>query len=139
MALCYNKRVMTSPSRAPLRIGALALLLFSLPTSGPAGPLGPIGPVAPRASYSIPGAAQGHLQGASVRYGLLWLDVHPTGAHIALDGEFLDAGVWLISMAPGLHDIAVRKDGFTPWKRRIGIGPGENLRISVRLERDSGK
>lgn len=141
---------MPSPSR-PLRIGALVLLLLSLPIPGPAGPVGPLGPVgavspigtngpiAPRVAPPLHGAIQGRLQGTSLRYGLLWLDVDPAGAHIALDGEFLDAGVWLISMAPGLHDLAVRKDGFSPWNRRIGIGPGENLRISVRLERDSGK
>lgn len=73
---------------------------------------------------------------APVRYGLLWLEVEPTDAHVALDGEFLDRGVWLISMAPGLHEVAVRKEGFLPWGRRIGIGPGESLKIAVQLEKD---
>lgn len=118
----------TIPVRVPLRIGALALLLLGLlglPTE--AGPSG------------VGKAWVGHLQGASLRYGLLWLDIDPNGSHITLDGEFLDSGVWLISMAPGLHDIAVRKDGFMPWSRRIGIGPGESLKLSVRLEPFAGK
>jgi hypothetical protein len=71
-----------------------------------------------------------------VRYGLLWLDIDPGDAHIALDGEFLDRGVWLISMAPGLHEVAVRKEGFLPWSRRVGIGPGESLKLAIRLEPD---
>lgn len=71
-----------------------------------------------------------------VRYGLLWLDIDQGDAHIALDGEFLDRGVWLISMAPGLHDVSVRKEGFLPWARRIGIGPGESLKLAIRLQPD---
>jgi hypothetical protein len=101
------------------RILAAALLILSLATTLPAyAPDTPLRPAAP------------------VRYGLLWLELDPSDAHIALDGEFLDRGVWLISMAPGLHDIAVRKPGYRPWNRRIGIGPGEKLRIAVRLEPD---
>jgi hypothetical protein len=69
-----------------------------------------------------------------VRYGLLWLELEPADAHVALDGEFLDRGVWLISMAPGQHDVSVRKEGFLPWSRRIGIGSGESLKLAVRLE-----
>lgn len=73
---------------------------------------------------------------APVRYGLLWLQVEPSDAHVALDGEFLDRGVWLISMAPGRHEVIVRREGFQPWVRQIGIGPGESLKIAVRLEKD---
>lgn len=72
---------------------------------------------------------------AASRYGLLWLEVEPPDAHVALDGEYLDRGVWLISVRPGLHDLAVRKEGFRPYTRRLGVGPGESLRLSVRLER----
>jgi hypothetical protein len=100
------------------RFPALFSLLFLLSAGGNAYAPGDI----------PPGASQ------PVRYGLLWLDIDPGGAHIALDGEFLDRGVWLISMRPGLHDISVRKEGFLPWSRRIGIGPGESLRLAIRLE-----
>jgi hypothetical protein len=76
---------------------------------------------------------------APVRYGLLWLEVEPSDAHIVLDGEYLDRGVWLISMAPGLHEVTVRKPGYRPWHRRLGIGPGEKLKIAVRLEAEIPK
>lgn len=101
---CYNW---------PVTFAAAALLLL-LPAFAPDRPLR--GPAEP------------------VRYGLLRLEVEPGDAHVALDGEFLDRGVWLISLAPGLHDVAVRKEGYLPWTRRVGIGPGEKLRLSVRLE-----
>jgi hypothetical protein len=102
---------------------ALALLLSVLP---------------PAAGFAYAPDAPGR-HAVPVRYGLLWLEIDPSDAHIALDGEFLDRGVWLISMAPGLHDLAVRKPGYRPWHRRVGIGPGEKLKIAVRLEADSSK
>jgi hypothetical protein len=72
-----------------------------------------------------------------VRYGLLWLEVEPDDAQISLDGNFLDVDVWLISMAPGRHEVLIRKDGFRPVDRSIGIGAGESLRLAVQLEKDS--
>lgn len=92
---------------------------------------------------SLPGPSRANAPGdalrgppAPVRYGLLWLQVEPSDAHVALDGELLDRGVWLISMAPGRHEVIVRRQGFLPWVRRIGIGPGESLKMEVRLEKD---
>lgn len=72
-----------------------------------------------------------------MRYGLLWLEVEPGDAQVSLDGAFLDSSVWLISMAPGRHAVSIRKDGFRPIDRSIGIGAGENLRLAVQLEKDS--
>jgi hypothetical protein len=91
----------------------------------------------PGNAYAPRGLPPGSSQ--AVRYGLLWLDLDPGDAQVALDGEFLDRGVWLISMAPGQHDVSVRKEGFRPWTRRLGIGPGESLKLAVRLEPDSLK
>ena len=75
---------------------------------------------------------------SAARYALLWLDVEPGDSQVALDGEFLDRGVWLISLSPGLHDLSVRKEGFRPYSRRIGINPGESLRLKVSLDPDPG-
>jgi hypothetical protein len=67
-------------------------------------------------------------------YGLLWLDVDPARADVALDGSHLDAGVWLISVVPGQHDIRIRKPGYRTHYSRFGIAPGQNLHMEVRLE-----
>jgi hypothetical protein len=74
---------------------------------------------------------------APTRYGLLWLDLDPADAQVSLDGVFLDVDVWLISMAPGRHEISIRKQGFLPMDRSVGISAGENVRLALRLEKDS--
>lgn len=71
-------------------------------------------------------------------YGLLWLDVDPGKADVALDGAYLDAGVWLISVAPGDHSLQVRKQGFKPYATRFAISPGQSLHLDVHLEPGAG-
>ena len=66
-------------------------------------------------------------------YGLLWLDIDSEKADIALDGAYLDQGVWLISVAPGPHEIRVRKTGFQGYENRFDISPGQNLHLDVHL------
>ncbi len=122
-AYCYNGPVVRLPFPPRRAAWLLALLL---------GPLAP----GPRSAEPPGPASASRAPSAAVRYGLLWLEVDPLDAHVALDGRYLDRGVWLISLPPGVHDIAVRKDGFRPWARRVGVGPGESLRLAVRLERD---
>jgi hypothetical protein len=68
-----------------------------------------------------------------VRYGLIWLDVEPAPAEVALDGEYLDQGVWLLSVAPGEHEVRVRKAGFRSHAERIVVPPGGSVHIEVRL------
>ncbi len=77
-------------------------------------------------------------QEAPKPYGLVWLDVDPGKAEIALDGAYLDAGVWLISVAPGDHSLQVRKAGFKSFDTRFGISPGQNLHLDVHLEAGAG-
>lgn len=71
-------------------------------------------------------------------YGLVWLDVDPGPAEVALDGAYLDAGVWLISVAPGDHEVRVRKAGFRTYAARIEIAPGQSVHLDVRLEPGTG-
>lgn len=71
---------------------------------------------------------------APARCGLIWLDVDPGPAEVSLDGEYLDAGVWLISAPPGGHEIRVRKAGFRPYAARVEVVPGGEVRLDVRLE-----
>lgn len=130
-----------------------ATALFDLPMTGNLPPSAIMVPVRfrPLAAslllcvlWVLPGPGRAYAPGdalrgppAPVRYGLLWLQVEPSDARVALNGEFLDRGVWLISMAPGRHEVSVRREGFRPWVRQIGIGPGESLKIAVHLEKDA--
>lgn len=67
-------------------------------------------------------------------YGLLWLDVDPSRADVALDGSHLDAGVWLISVAPGTHDISIRMPGYRTHYARFEVAPGQSVHLEVRLQ-----
>lgn len=67
-------------------------------------------------------------------YGLIWLDVDPGPAEVALDGDFLDAGVWLISVSPGPHEVRIRKTGFREYAGRVSVPPGGSVHLDVRLQ-----
>jgi PEGA domain len=125
---CYNGPVFGSPAPRAFLVAA-ALLAAGPPSPG----ADPVRPRSETAGFSErdPGPAS-----PAVRYGLLHLEVEPGDAFIALDGESLDRGVWLISLAPGLHYVTVGKAGFLTWTRSIAIGPGESLRISVQLVKE---
>jgi hypothetical protein len=66
-------------------------------------------------------------------YGLIWLDIDSEKAEIALDGAYLDQGVWLISVPPGPHEISIRKTGFRGYENRFEISAGQNLHLDVHL------
>jgi hypothetical protein len=113
-------------SAARLRMPAILLpfLVFAAVVSAPAG--------LPAPARDLPTA---RFQNAgTVPYGLLWLDVDPAHADVALDGSHLDAGVWLISVAPGRHDLRVRLPGYRTYYSRFVIDPGQNLHLEVRLQ-----
>lgn len=66
-------------------------------------------------------------------YGLLWLDIEPSTAQIALDGSEIDKSVWLISLPPGTHEIHVRNSGYKLYARQFSIAPGQNLELKLKL------
>ena len=70
------------------------------------------------------------------------LGIAPTGASVAIDGVSLTltnggsrAEAWV---APGSHDLAVEREGYSPLERIIRV-PADGLRGSVRLERSLPK
>lgn len=67
------------------------------------------------------------------RYGLVWLDVEPDKAEVSLDGEYLDMGVWLISVPPGTHELRVGKSGYRGYAERITVPAGGSIHLEVRL------
>jgi len=72
--------------------------------------------------------------GPAAPYGLIWLDVDQGPAEVTLDGEFLDAGVWLISVSPGDHEVRIRKPGFRAYAGRISVPSGGSVHLDVRLQ-----
>jgi hypothetical protein len=78
--------------------------------------------------------SQAYPAGPAAPYGLIWLDVDPGPAEVSLDGDFLDAGVWLISVSPGEHDLRIRKTGFRGYAGRIAVPAGGSVHLDVRLQ-----
>jgi len=48
----------------------------------------------------------------------------PPGADIEIDGKFVGNTPSSITLAPGDHDVAVKKSGFGAWERKITISGG---------------
>lgn len=82
----------------------------------------------------MPSTAGSPSSASAAPYGLIWLDVDPGPAEVSLDGDFLDAGVWLISVSPGEHDVRVRKTGFRAYAGRVSVPPGGSVHLDVRLQ-----
>lgn len=48
----------------------------------------------------------------------------PSGADIMIDGKFVGSTPSSISVAPGDHDVAVKKTGFADWNRKVTVLSG---------------
>ena len=55
----------------------------------------------------------------------------PPGADIEIDGKFVGNTPSSISVAPGDHEISVKKSGFTDWTRKMSVSAG---RININAE-----
>ena len=67
------------------------------------------------------------------RYGLLKLDIDPSGTAMIMNGKYLDHDVWLISIKPGKHHVAIMKKGFKPFFKEFEIKGGAKITLNVKL------
>ena len=74
------------------------------------------------ASASVNTAATGQIDVAST----------PSGADIEIDGKFVGSTPSSITVAPGDHEIAVKKAGFAVWNRKVTVSTG-HVNISAEL------
>jgi len=56
----------------------------------------------------------------------------PPGSDIEIDGKFVGSTPSSITVAPGDHDIAVKKSGFAVWDRKISVSSG-HVNINAEL------
>ena len=68
----------------------------------------------------------------TVAAALLDLVSTPAGADIEIDGKFMGSTPSSVSVTPGDHDIAVKKNGFADWTRRVTVSSG-HINISAEL------
>jgi hypothetical protein len=89
--------------------------LKAAPPENPASP--------PDQSNNPPAAAQASLA----------IDSTPSGADIEIDGAFVGNTPSTVSLAPGSHQIAVKKKGFTDWTKTLNV-TGGTIHLNAELE-----
>lgn len=57
----------------------------------------------------------------------------PSGADIEIDGAFFGSTPSTIELAPGIHEISVKKSGFADWTRKLNV-TGGSIHLEVKLE-----
>jgi hypothetical protein len=57
----------------------------------------------------------------------------PSGADIEIDGKFVGSTPSSITVAPGDHDVTIKKSGFADWTRKVSVSSG-HVNISAELE-----
>jgi hypothetical protein len=56
----------------------------------------------------------------------------PAGADIEIDGKFVGSTPSSVTVAPGDHEVVVKKNGFTAWERKITASTG-HVNLSAEL------
>lgn len=57
----------------------------------------------------------------------------PDGADIEIDGGFVGNTPSTVGIAPGQHQLSVKKNGFKPWERKITVSSGQ-VNVNAALE-----
>lgn len=74
--------------------------------------------------------------GTAPQAGIL-IESTPPGADIEVDGAFVGNTPSTLSLAPGSHDIAVKKKGFTDWTKKLNV-TGGSVHLNAELEPTPG-
>lgn len=67
---------------------------------------------------------------------LLDISSTPTGADIEIDGKFVGSTPSSVSVAPGDHDVVVKKTGFTAWQKKVSVSSG-HVNLAAELVAES--
>jgi len=60
----------------------------------------------------------------------------PDGADIEMDGKFVGHTTSTVGVAPGEHQLVVRKSGYKPWEKKIAVSSGQ-VKVDAVLEPES--
>jgi hypothetical protein len=90
-------------------------------------------PLAPAAAVSGQSSAPPAAAQAS-----LAIDSIPAGADIEIDGAFVGNTPSTVSVAPGSHQVAVKKKGYTDWTKTLNV-TGGTIHLNAELEQAPAK
>jgi CRISPR/Cas system-associated exonuclease Cas4 (RecB family) len=63
----------------------------------------------------------------------LAIDSTPSGADIEIDGAFVGNTPSTVSIAPGSHQVVVKKKGFTDWTKALNV-TGGTVHLNAEME-----
>ncbi len=86
--------------------------------------------LAPSAAPSVP--AQPSTQ-AATHEASISIDSTPSGADIEIDNGFVGSTPSTITLAPGSHQVVVKKKGFTDWTKTLNV-TGGSIHLNAELE-----
>jgi hypothetical protein len=75
---------------------------------------------------------------ALLKPGSLTITSEPAGADIEINGKFVGNTPSTLEIQPGSANIAVQKNGFRTWTRRMEISGGSSISLRAELERETG-
>jgi hypothetical protein len=90
-------------------------------------------PPSPPAPVSVPAPPPAPASPAQAQ---LQVTSTPDGADIEIDGGFVGNTPSAVGVAPGQHQLSVKKAGFKPWERKITVSSGQ-VNVNAILEPDS--
>jgi hypothetical protein len=102
--------------------------ILSAKGTPPSAMAAPVAPTPVSTSIALSSASQ-----ASVA-----IDSTPTGADIEIDGAFVGNTPSTLSVAPGSHQIAVKKKGFTDWTKTLNV-TGGTVHLNAELDQEPAK
>ena len=72
----------------------------------------------------------------TVTSALIDISSTPSGADIEVDGKFVGSTPSSISLAPGDHDVVMKKAGFSAWEKKLSVSPG-HISLAAELAAES--
>ena len=70
---------------------------------------------------------------AAPALGNITIESNPPGADIEIDGGFVGNTPSTVTLAPGSHDVSVKKKGFADWTKKLNV-TGGNVHLNAELE-----
>jgi hypothetical protein len=107
------------------------------PPQGPRGAYPPPPPGAPQGAYPPPGPGAPQRSEPSGSASLS-IRVQPANAEVLIDGERWESSGderLVVQVAPGVHHVEVRRDGYRTYVSDINVRPGEMSNVNVSLTR----
>jgi len=60
---------------------------------------------------------------------------NPTGADLAVDGDFVGNSPAALKLSPGKHTITLKMTGYKDWSREITVQAGSQVQLTANLEK----